>query len=105
MSKPTTTIEAIPITPEQLGAAEREKAKIERALERRAQLEQEMLRYKVGLKIIGREEALALHDRNQFNRIKSKAHVKKLAQFQLDDVWAFNGASIWHQRYQRTRHQ
>jgi hypothetical protein len=90
----TLDIEAIPISSEQLALARKEKAQVERALERRAQLEQEMLRYKVGLKIIGRDEALALHEHNKFNRNKSKTHIKKLAQFQIDDVWVFNGMSI-----------
>jgi hypothetical protein len=86
--------EAIPISSEQLANAEKEKAQIERALERRAQLEEEMLRYKVGLRIIGRDEALTLHEHNKFNRNKSKSHVRKLAQFQLNDQWLFNGMSI-----------
>jgi hypothetical protein len=89
-----TTLEAIPVTPEQLAKAQEERARVERALERRAHLEQEKARYKVDLRVIGCEEAIALSKYNKFNRHKSKAHISKLAQFQVDDVWAFNGMSI-----------
>ena len=90
----TTTPEAIPVTSEQLAAAQEEQARAERVLQRRAQLEQEKARYRLELRIIGREEALHLREHNKFNRQITKSHVAKLAQFQLEDTWKFNGMSI-----------
>jgi hypothetical protein len=94
MEPTTIDIDAIPLTPEQLAEAQEKKARAERARARRAQLEEEMKRYKVDFMIIGEEEGLALHEHNKFNRLKSEAHIEKLAQFQRDGVWLFNGCSL-----------
>jgi hypothetical protein len=93
-NEPAKDVEAILMTPDQIAAQHAFEQILAQEDNRRFALEEEMKKYKVSLRIIGHKEALELRDHNKFNRTKSRAHVRKLAQFQRDSNWLFNGMSV-----------
>jgi hypothetical protein len=93
-AEPAKDVEAILMSAEQIAAAHEFQQILAQADNRRFALQEEMKKYKVSLRIIGYEEALELRDHNKFNRTKSRAHVRKLAQFQRENNWLFNGMSV-----------